>query len=485
MVTVLGKCCSQSKLPSRKLKVLVLCVATVLTLCVLAQLHLLKEYVHLPLFAESNSGALKKANGLLRTNNQLQGSWKKGNFCHDFVLDTFHTPLPVCETDSEISESDQVKCYISAYTKYLAMCSYENLAMQPRHMVSVIPTDSQWKKPRNRTINLLRYDNPKSLCENSSVHYLESRTSPKNFEPKLTRHLLESEKLSPNVCDTWINKTTFLHISNSYHIYFRFLDLYNLHRAILDYNVQSTGQLQVLRIGNIQRDYMFPEFDKALFPGALSLEDIQDWGTVCFKKAILVPRSYQSVSFQCKMNRKLMKRCFECDGKGLKGSPFHTFRTRVLRACNITQAHNASQNPHLVIVSRQAYKHWPGFNSSTSFKRVLSNEAEMVDGIKDAFPHVRVDVVHMENLDICEQVRYAVKADVLLGVHGAGLVHLWWLREEAAVFELEPAFQASNPSFRMLATLTGRNYVSELIGGVATEVTVNVDQLISSLKSFL
>ena len=58
-----------------------------------------------------------------------------------------------------------------------------------------------------------------------------------------------------------------------------------------------------------------------------------------------------------------------------------------------------------------------------------------------------------------------VKTDVLLGVHGAGLVHdhLWYLRDGATDFELEPSFQTSNPSF---ASLVGRNYASELIAGV-------------------
>ena len=46
----------------------------------------------------------------------------------------------------------------------------------------------------------------------------------------------------------------------------------------------------------------------------------------------------------------------------------------------------------------------------------------------------------MEDLPICEQIRYAHDADVLMGVHGAGLVHLWWIQEEALMFEFVPKY---------------------------------------------
>ena len=66
----------------------------------------------------------------------------------------------------------------------------------------------------------------------------------------------------------------------------------------------------------------------------------------------------------------------------------------------------------------------------------------------------------MEDLPICEQIRYAHDADVLIGVHGAGLVHLWWIQEEALMFEFVPKYKISNPTFKELSALVGRNYYS-------------------------
>ena len=89
----------------------------------------------------------------------------------------------------------------------------------------------------------------------------------------------------------------------------------------------------------------------------------------------------------------------------------------------------------------------------------------------------------MEALDICTQIGLAHDADVVMGVHGAGLVHLWWLQEDSLIVELNPTFQTGNPSFKMLSTLSGRNYASVTAQGSQHLVTVNVDSVINLLKS--
>lgn len=411
-------------------------------------------------------------------------TWERGTFCHDFLVNTYQEELVKCEGRKEMSDTDQIKCYGSVHSSNTVQCSYEDLFMRPREMLHVIPADSTWEEPKNRTIGLLRRANSIAMMCNHSVSQLVKKASKKDYQVKLTHHLLEAERLPSSVCDIWINKTTFFHISNAFHIYFRFMDLYNVHKSLLDHNMME-GEYLVLRIGNLHKHYIFPEFDRALFPGAQNLHHLtsQVNGTVCFRKVVLVPRSYQSVPFQCKMSRPLKEHCFECSGKGLTDSPLHSFRRRVLKACNVTLPNNSTRTSRLVVVSRKPYKRWPG-DEAQGLKRVLQNEVEMVDRLHKALPNVSVEVLHMEELEVCEQVRVAAEADVMLGVHGAGLVHFWWLRDGATAFELEPTFQTTNPTFRMLTTLTGRNYVSQLIGGVSTGVSVNIDQLILSIQQY-
>jgi hypothetical protein len=356
----------------------------------------------------------------------------------------------------------------------MAMCSYENLALRPKQALGIIPDDATWHKPPDRTLNLLHSTGVS--CSSSSAAPILKKS---DFQHLLTEHLLASEKLAPSICDVWINKTVFFHVSNALHIYFRFNDLYSVHKSILDYGGPE-GSYQVLRIGNLGQNYRFPDFDRALFPGALTLKDLQEQynGTVCFRKVFLSPTSYESIPFRCKMSGYMRHQCFACSGKDLTGSPFYSFRTRVLKACNITTV--CKNTSRLTIVSRKAYKRW-STDEAKKFQRILQNEKEMVNQIRKAFPEVTVRVVHLEDLGICDQVRSAVEADVMMGVHGAGLVHFWWLRDEATGLELEPLFEKGNPTFRMLSTLAGRKYQSESIGG-HNSVTVNINSVIGKLK---
>ena len=408
-------------------------------------------------------------------------TWKENTFCHDFLVNTFSEGIPTCG-GKEIGKADQVKCYGSPFTK-MVRCEYANLIMRPELIKSVAKNIDRWKNPAVRSINLL--DSTSAECKSPSMEYLRKKAILGDFETKLTQHLLDSERLPSSECDIWINKTTFVHISNGIHVYFRFLDAYNVHKALLDYKVGN--DYQVLRMGYLNSTYNFPEFDKALFPGALTTNDLQGIGKLCFKKMVFVPIGYQSTPFCCKMNRLLKQRCFECSGRGHTGSTLHSFRRRVLHACNITESDYCRPGKryyNITIISRKPYKRWPK-DYKAKFRRVLENEDEMVSEVSKSFPDAVVRAVHMEELDMCEQVRHAVEADVLLGVHGAGLVHFWWLREGAVGFELEPSFETSNPSFRMLTTLAGRKYVAEMVRGPPSSVVVNMQKLIQSLKQIL
>ena len=72
---------------------------------------------------------------------------------------------------------------------------------------------------------------------------------------------------------------------------------------------------------------------------------------------------------------------------------------------------------------------------------------------------------------------------MLLAVHGAGLVHLWWLRDDAMAIEMEPHYEAGNLSFKVLSKLTGRKYQSHFINDGWRTVNVNVKEILNILGS--
>ena len=117
---------------------------------------------------------------------------------------------------------------------------------------------------------------------------------------KVIKHIIDASRIEDSQCDKWIEKPALLHVSNAVHIYFKFLDLYNVHKAAFDDDLLD-NEFTVVRIGNLAGDrleYMHAEFEEKLFGGSeLKLIDLakERVGTVCFRKAVMVPNAYASV----------------------------------------------------------------------------------------------------------------------------------------------------------------------------------------------
>ena len=131
---------------------------------------------------------------------------------------------------------------------------------------------------------------------------------------------------------------------------------------------------------------------------------------------------------------------------------FHTFHTPKNR--DIIPREQLSQDSNKTIVtfiSRKPYTRWKGDNAEKNFHRILENEDKLVEALQSVKQdlNLHIDVVHFETMEICKQIEKSALSDILIGVHGAGLVHLWWLmKRHATVIELEPHSQKGNPTFR-------------------------------------
>lgn len=292
--------------------------------------------------------------------------------------------------------------------------------------------------------------------------------------------LISNRPLPKDTCQHWINETAFFFSSHAHHIYFRFLAYYAIHKSLLDHRVEPGGY-HVFRLTE-GYNYLFPDYERALFPGVIPITDLPD-GNVCFRRAVLVPKCYATILFQCKMQYEIRDKCLACNGRGLAGTALRSFRTRVLAACGISDGPKRKSDPKLItVILRKPYTRWAGDHPS-SFERVLTNSQELVAGLEKSFPDFMIKPIHMEDLSVCQQVGYTHDADILIGVHGAGLVHLWWLREDSVVIELEPYFEMGNPSFKTLAKLTGRRYIGVPIPGSSGGVSVSVESVVREIKS--
>ena len=394
-------------------------------------------------------------------------TWKKGTFCDSYVENTFQTPAPVCGPQQEAEHN--IKCYRNSESKVMVYCILESVFLPgPRTKSGSKKLDVGLLTGAGRSCPTITL---------SAIH----RTSERNSQGHtLLDRVAEIEKKPSSVCGEWFNKTAFLYLADqNVHIYFRMNAYYNLHKAIAREGV-APGDFVIIK-HPISSAYLFSEWEKMkLFPEMIDITDLPN-KTLCFRKLVIVPYSFSGIPFRCKMEANVRGPCFNCKGRGLYGSSFYSFRHRVISSCGLVDMEEHTGNS-IMLVSRTPYKRWRK-DEPKKFQRVLSNEGDLVQALKEEFPNTNVTVAHMEKLDICDQIQLAHDANVLMGVHGAGLVHLWWLQEDALILELNPTFQLGNPSFKMLSTLAGRNYDSVTVTGSQHMVKVKVDDVMKLLKS--
>lgn len=393
-------------------------------------------------------------------------TWKKGSFCDDFIERQFYEPVAVC--GPTLLPEHSIGCRHTPKSKYMIQCTVENVAMLgPR-----IPGESA------RYLPLIG----EKQCPSPSMSGVQKTTEGNDPARKLLEKLLPEKPVSSSVCREWINKTAFIYAGGqSVHIYFRFIAYFNLHKAIQNEGV-APGQYVIIRQPHRGLKYLFPEWEKKLFPELITADDDLPNTTVCFRKMILVAHSFASVLFRCKMEGNVRGPCFNCKGRGLYGTSLYSFRDRVISSCGLVDSEK-HVGKRMTIISRRPYQRWRT-DKPEKFERVLTNEDQLVSTLRKTFPGTNITVAHMEGLDICTQVRLAHEADVLMGVHGAGLVHLWWLKEDALMLELNPTYELGNPTFKMLSTLTGRNYRSiNASTSAKRSVSVKVDDVVRELKA--
>ena len=441
-------------------------------------IHLLattKKNTSLPLSLSHRSSTNTSASNDTKITTTVRHTWEFGSFCYDFLEHTFHDAIPAC--GPKALPHDSIKCYGNTLSKHMARCALENVAVRPSKLATALfEADSVKLTGREDVIQLL--DDKETSCAKPSSKAVADKMEDGDYIRLMINSLTKQKTIPSSVCEKWIDKTAFLFTAHPYHIYFRFLDYYNLHKALSDYSL-SEEEYDIIRVSTGKSEYHYQDFERKLYPNVIHISDLPNVVT-CYRRVVLVPKSYASTLFQCKMHWGLKDHCMICDGKGLVDTDLQTFRQRVLKSCSLddTRHHHKSD---LVLISRKPYKREPK-DELKKFERVLSNENDLINGIKSTYPSTNVLTVHLEDLTVCDQVAYANQADVLLAVHGAGLVHLWWLREDAVAVEMEPHYEAGNPSFKVLSRLTGRRYYSHFIGGGWGTVNVNVNDMLSIIS---
>lgn len=413
------------------------------------------------------------------SNSSALRNWRKGTFCDNFFTKTFQLELPMCSNTSCLRES--VECYGNPFSYSMGTCVLRNIAVAPDILAQVM-YDADRPRFEQNMHSVAFLNGMDTECVNMSTDKLSTRVESGDYVFKVIKAIKEEKTRSPVVCDVWINETTFFFTAHRFHIFFRFLDYFNVHKLVEDLKHTIPPGARIVRISGSD-NYHFPDFDQALFPEMRvhSLDELKDAKT-CFKEVVLVPKSYASTIFQCKNHMSLMSKCSKCDGKGLNETDISKFSNRVLKACSSrNKLPEKDKKKLLVLVSRRPYLRNQN-DKLDRFERVLDNEAELKRALREAFENTTIKVLRLENMGICDQIAYGHNADVFVGVHGSGLVHLWWMRDKTLLYEMEPHYQVGNPTFRVLSYLSGHNYHSDFATGGYHTVHSDVNGVVENIK---
>jgi len=121
-------------------------------------------------------------------------------------------------------------------------------------------------------------------------------------------------------------------------------------------------------------------------------------------------------------------------------------------------------------------------------KRKILNEKEL----KPVLAKYRFRIVAMESLSIEEQIKVAANADVLAGLHGAGLTHMLWMNEGSKILEIRAIDDAKNNLFFSLASDLNLRYyymfaepTNKKLTTQKTDFIINPEKFEQTLKQML
>lgn len=137
--------------------------------------------------------------------------------------------------------------------------------------------------------------------------------------------------------------------------------------------------------------------------------------TVCFKNVVfpLLPR----MIFGLYYNTPII---YGCEKSGL----FHAFSRHILHRLKIPLYERNDKRVRVTLLSRD-----------TKYRRIL-NEEKLLKALQKRKDVSVKKVIYDRNVPFKKQLEITRNTDVLVGIHGAGLTHLLFLPDWAAVFEM-------------------------------------------------
>ncbi|XP_043506488.1 EGF domain-specific O-linked N-acetylglucosamine transferase isoform X2 [Frieseomelitta varia] len=239
-------------------------------------------------------------------------------------------------------------------------------------------------------------------------------------------------------CDIVIEKPTFIMKIDAINMYHHFCDFFNLY-ASLHVNLSHPAAFSTDNHIMIWESYRYRSAFQDAFE-AFTTNPLWDLNTfrgetVCFKNLVfpLLPR----MIFGLYYNTPLI---YGCENSGL----FKAFGDHVLHKLRIPLHERKNERIRVTLLSRD-----------TQYRKIL-NEDELTKALKENPEYKVRKVIYNKKVPFKKQLEITRNSDIFIGIHGAGLTHLMFLPDWAAVFEI---YNCEDPGcYKDLARLRGVKY---------------------------
>lgn len=129
----------------------------------------------------------------------------------------------------------------------------------------------------------------------------------------------------------------------------------------------------------------------------------------------------------------------------------------------------------VVFIWRRDYLAHPR-NPTGKVSRKISNENELITSLRSLFPKWNISGVQLDTLDIKSQLDIISNTNILIGMHGAGLTHAFFLPKHSALLEIIPNYwQRAKDHFQSIAQWRNLIYQS----WTNNDTTLETDEHIS------
>lgn len=235
----------------------------------------------------------------------------------------------------------------------------------------------------------------------------------KNFQT------LPRPPIRDNLCDVVIEKPTYImKIDATINMYHHFCDFFNLYASLhvnFSHPLGFSKDNHILIWETFNYDSAFKDTFKVFSNNPILDLKAFRGDVVCFKNVVfpLLPR----MIFGLYYNTPII---YGCEGSGL----FHAFSTHILSGLDIETHKRTDNKLRIKLLSRE-----------TKYRAIL-NEDQLISALKEYDEYDVERIVYNRNVPFTKQLEITRNTDIFIGIHGAGLTHLLFLPDWAAIFEM-------------------------------------------------